>query len=219
MTDMRKKFDELKKKKQVSDEQASKPKTDERLIKFVPGNTYRFRLLFSTSDKRSSPFIEKVTHNFYSKEKRSSGWITCPTSEYIDGKYGYKNCQACGKVSDFWKQKDNGSISAGELYNTFKRKNVCFAPVYVVSDGSNPENNGKVKIMKYGYTVYEFLEREVFARDPKTKKPIVDAETTGPDAFELTNGYDLIVTVTQKTKEFPAYSCSWSKKPLCHLIT
>lgn len=163
---------------------------DPRKINWKPDNTYRFRLLFYLDNKsnRQGPFIDKYIHNYWNSDTKESDRVTCPTSLYLEGNLGFKNCPICNNNSNLWKEYKNGSQTAYELYKQHKRRFYGFALVYVVNDPVNSENNGKVRIMPYGITIQKFLESEVFGQGDA-------ADPVGSDAFNLEEGYDLIIQV------------------------
>ena len=216
MIDMRKKFEEMKRQETARLEKKSRSvNEDPRIIKWSQGNTYRLRLLFTTTDKRDNPFINKNVHSYYNEETKESAWVTCPTSEYLEDLRGFNSCPTCKKLSVYWKESQAGSVSAGELYKQFKRRFYGFAPVFVVSDSANPDNNGKVMIMKYGFKIYEYLKLNIWGVNVKSKQVVEGDELIGPDAFDLKSGYDLIVSVTANNTQvgkFNAYNMSFSKK-------
>ena len=210
---MRAKFEELKKKEITKIENSNKESKDVRIIKWIPGKTYRVRLLFSVSPNRSQPFIHKNVHKYYDESNKKLSWVTCPTSEYISDKNGFKECPICSELGKLYKDKEAGSASAAILYKEFKRNFFGFAPVFVVSDPNNEENIGKIKIIEYKLTIYEFLKREVFGINIREKTVVADDDIVGACAFDLKSGKDLIITVSSnKTSQgtFNQYSAKFA---------
>ena len=186
-------------------------KRDERLVYLKSGNTYRMRLLFFTGKetKRQEPFIEKWSHAYYEEETKASDWVTCPTTEYIKGKAGFRECPICNNNSKLWKQYEAGSPSAKELYKKFKRRFVGYALVYVIKDPINPDNNGHVKIVKYSIGMSDFLKKEILGNEEDGADPIRSA------AFDINDGYDLLITVgTKDTEEgkFNSYEYKFARE-------
>lgn len=223
-TDIKKLFEEQKQKEvqKVENRKESKSRLsdDPRFIHFKSGNTYRMRLLYYIPEdsKRKVPFIHKNTHSYYNEATSTLSWAVCPTSEYLLDNRGFKECKVCEAVSDFYK-KSKESPSNKELYEKFKRRFNGFALVYVVNDPTNEANNNTVKIIRYGILINRFLKKEIFGIDTKENKVIeaaAAAELVGPDAFDLENGYDLIITVgTNNTEvgDFNSYDLKFTKKP------
>ena len=116
MIDMRKKFEEMKRNEGARLEKRTKSVNDDpRMVKWTQGQTYRMRLLFTTTDERNSPFIHKNVHSYYNEETKESAWVTCPTSEYLEDLRGFNSCPTCKKNNDFYKEGQAGSPSAAEL--------------------------------------------------------------------------------------------------------
>jgi hypothetical protein len=211
-------FADLKKKTQEKEQQSGNS-FNSNLLKFKAGNTYRFRLLYTTSANRTSPFIFKQVHSFWEDEKKRSTWVTCPTSDHLASKSGGK-CSVCSRVWKIYKGIPSDTSKEGQLkkmFDKYKRQPVGFVPVYIVSDPTTPDNNGTMKILKYGFGFHDFTCKKIFEIDPKTKKPLdVDPEESiGSSAFDLDAGYDVICQVTQKKTpvgDFLQYNFDFSKK-------
>jgi len=173
----------------------SSRETDPRFINFVADKTYRVRLLFflDPNSGRSGPFIEKWIHSYWDAENKKSSWVTCPTSSYLKGKAGFNACPICTNNSKLWADhKKNASLVAKKLYDTFKRRFHGFAMAYVINDPQTPDNNGKVKLFKYGSKIHDFLQSEIFGQGEEAV-----SDPVGSEAFDLENGYDLIIAVTK----------------------
>jgi len=200
----------------------SKPslKNDPRLIHFKPGNTFRFRLLLTPGDERKSPFINKNTHVFYDKEGSNRlNYVVCSTSEYMAGRNGYNQCQTCGQLNKWWDEGQKGSQTSKELYSTFRRQFNGFVLVYVINDPLNEENNGTVKIMRYGANIRKYLKAKIHGINDKDDSVIEGADSIGIEAFKLKGGRDLIITVGEKPviengkkKVYPEYTCEFASK-------
>lgn len=192
---------------------------DPRLIHFKPGNTYKFRLLFTEGPERKTPFINKFAHNFYDPGTKQLNWVVCPTSEYMSDRQGFRECPICDQTSKWYKEGENGSKTSSDLYKNFKRQFNGFVPVFVVNDPTNPDNNGTVKIMRYGILIKRFFKSKIFGINDKDNAVIEGADPIGIEAFKLEQGRDLIVTVTEKTVDFngkktvfPEYACEFSPR-------
>lgn len=200
----------------------SKPslKNDPRMIHFKPGNTFRFRLLFTPGDERTQPYINKYTHVFYDKNATNRlNYIVCPTSEYMDGRNGFSKCPVCDQTNKWYKEGEKGSQSSSELYGIFKRQFNGFVLAYVINDPINEENNGTVRIMRYGVNIRKYLKAKIHGVNDKDNSIIEGADAIGLEAFKLKNGRDLIITVTEKEvmdkgkkKVYPEYTCEFASK-------
>ena len=192
---------------------------DPRLIHFKPGNTYKFRLLFVPGEERTVPFINKYTHTYFDEATKQVSYVVCPTSEYMADRRGFKQCPTCEQTSKWYKEGESGSSTSRELYGTFRRQFNGFALVYVINDPVCEENNGTVRIMRYGININKYLKAKIFGIDAKENKVIEGAEPIGIEAFKLQQGRNLIITVTEnpviengKKKVYPKYDCEFSPK-------
>lgn len=199
-------------KNQNQDENKSKSYADDRFISFVPDKSFRFRLLFYIDDtsKRKTPFIEQYIHAFYDKDTRSREVVICPTSEYIKGNFGFNQCSVCNNNKKLWKELSTGNKTSKELYDQVKRKFHGYALVYVVNDGANPENNGKVKLMHYGKDIKKFFKQEIIG-DENSVDPV------GSSAFSLESGYDLLISVAlikdpNSDDSYKEYTCKFARE-------
>lgn len=191
---------------------------DQTLIKFKAGNTYQFKLIYWFDDKstRREPFIHRYTHNYWDSEQKVGGNVVCPTSEYEQGNGGFDSCPTCKQLNKWYKEyKDEGNFTSKELYDTFRRQFNGYALVYVINDPSNEDNNGTVKIMRYGLGIRDYLQKNIFGVTyRKDDKTVVD--TYGESAFNFTDSFDLIVDVTDKHTEngtFNNYDLRFSTRP------
>jgi hypothetical protein len=177
----------------------------ENQISMKAGNTYKFRLLSYIPEdaERELPFLTKYKHLL--KDEDSGKWhgVTCPTTYHP--KTGFDKCPLCANNRQLWNSELD---SDKELYKRFKRKFDGYALVYVINDPSNEENNGTVKIFRYGIGIHNFLQKEIFGIS-KTGEDVSDA--IGFDAFNLEKGADLIIEVTKKG-DWNDYACKFARK-------
>lgn len=115
-------------------------------------------------DSENTPYVRMYSHNFKG-----------PNGYYIE------NClttigkpDPCCESNDvLWKTgiKANQELVSGiNGKNARKRKLTYYANIYIVSDPANPENEGKVKIFKFGSKIMEKLlaaNEPEFEDDPK----------------------------------------------------
>jgi hypothetical protein len=191
--------------------------SDERFIYFKPGNKYIIRLCWpiDPAGKRDLPIIFKVTHED-SSNGQSKMEVTCPTSDYIHGRAGFKACKACAETSLLWNDwADNKNQTSHELYKNFKRQYRNTALTYVVSDSLNPKNDGTFKLFRVPHGVANYLRRMIFGWTvSKDEQPIAPSEMIGTDAFRLKDGVDLIIRVGQEqTKDgtFNQYTAEFAR--------
>ena len=208
VTMLKRKFDSF---KSVMEEQV-KPVdvssfVDDRFIQFKPGKTYKFRLLYTQSEHREGPFIEKYIHASRGENKKYVSAV-CPKT---DLKAYLQKCPVCANNKKLW---DSGSETDRQLYSTHKPKFHGFALVYVVDDPGQRENNGHVKMIHYSVLAKRVFDWEIFGVVKDTGKKDSDnnenseGETTedvgdeiGYDVFKLEQGFDLIVKVESVPNE------------------
>ena len=191
-------------------------------IKFKRSNTYKFKLLYYVPDDstRISPFINQFSHTFWDDDAVGSKLqkIVCPTSEYLDGSKGFKKCPVCARLSEFWDESQAGSKTARKRYDLFKRKFNGYVLIYVINDPSKKENNGTVKVMRYGKDIQEFLNKEILGIDPN-KKEMSDDDAVGYNGFGVKDSYDLIISVGEKSatlangekRTYNKYDCKFAR--------
>lgn len=205
-------------------------KPDPRFVEFKAGNTYKFRLLLTSGIDRKDPWIVKQTHTFVGKD--GYNWVTCPTSDYLGGetRENFKACPICTENNKLYAAYQKGSKSSFELYCKLRRKFNMFTPVYVITDPVNKENENKVKLGRFGKTIHKFLMREVYGIDLDAKKTapnepekwkVDPKDIVGIQAFDLNDGFDFVVTVSEEkiknddgsTTTKAKYSTKFAQKP------
>ena len=91
------------------------------------------------------PWVRVFSHGF----QGPGGWYIENCLTTIDGK-----CPACEHNSTLW----NSGIEANkEIVRKQKRRLNYISNILVVSDPSNPENEGKVKLFKFGKKIFDKL--------------------------------------------------------------
>lgn len=204
-------LEQLMKKLQNHEEEKLKSKSDDRFITFKPGNTFIFRLLFipCKPGRRVTPWIHNRTHNYTDPRTGEYIFEICPSSEYLMGNRGYNLCPLCKDASKYYEEfKKTNSKSADELFKLYGSVFNGFVPVFVINDPTKPENNGKVKIIRYGKTIKNYISKKVLGRDEKGKI-IAGYTPIGSKAFDITSGNNLVITVT-KPNEWNEYDVEFS---------
>jgi hypothetical protein len=92
------------------------------------------------------PWVKVFKHSF---QGPTGSWLieNCPTT------LG-KECPICEANREYW---NSGIESDKKIASTRKRKVSYLSNVYVIKDPGNPENEGQVKIYRYGKIVYDML--------------------------------------------------------------
>lgn len=202
------KFEQIKKKMEESQKKKGGWANDDRQIDFQPGNKYKFRLLFYKNENTEfdGPFVEKWTHAARNSDDKYR-IITCPTTQYA--KSGFDKCPICTINNKLY---NSGVDSDYELYKKFRRKFNGYALVYVIQDPVNEDNQGHVKIMRFGIDIHRELRSRIFGlENSNSDEPFDEDLYVGWDAFDLEKGNDLIITVTKKG-EWNNYRVDFSPK-------
>ncbi len=99
------------------------------------------------------PYVLRYAHTFQNKTNQK--WLieNCPTSLGSD-----HPCPVCERNSELW---NTGIESNKTIVRERKRKLSYYANIYVVNDPSNPENNDKVFLFKFGPKIYEKITNKI----------------------------------------------------------
>ena len=132
--------------KEVEKMNTNSGSSDDRLWKLdcdKSGNGYAVIRFLPAPEGEDLPFIKVYSHAF----QGSGGWLidNCLTSLN-------QKCPVCEHNSGLW----NSGIDANkEVARKQKRKLTYMSNIYVVKDPSNPENEGKVFLFKYGKKIFD----------------------------------------------------------------
>ena len=105
--------------------------------------TIRFLDVSPEDGEDSLPWVKIFSHGF----QGPGGWLidNCLTTNNV-------KCPVCEHNSSLW----NSGIEANkEILRKQKRKLNYVANVYIVSDPKNPENEGQVKLFKFGKKIFD----------------------------------------------------------------
>lgn len=105
------------------------------------------RFLPPTENAHNSlPWVKVYQHGF---QGPTGSWLVekCPTS------IG-KDCPVCEANRELW---NSGLESDKKIASVRKRKVQYYSNVYIIKDPGNPENEGKVKIYRYGKKIFDML--------------------------------------------------------------
>ena len=202
----------------VSDMSSGSYPDKDNYIQFKPNNTYVVRLLFAVSEDsdRNHPFIMHATHTYRNEVTNEWAQVTCPVSDHILGRKGFKVCPVCTAASKAYNEfKEQGIASSEEIYKLAKRSESSYIYAYVVQDTNKPENEGTIKVLRVGAGLYKQLILKIFGIDTKSKK-VVDTSPMGADAFNLKSGFDLKIVTTPNEvgdKVYNSYAADFVRKP------
>lgn len=143
--------------------------------------TVRFLPLGGGHDEEG--WVDAYSHAF----KGPTGkWLieNCPTT------IG-QTCVICEENRKLWASGKENIVRGDDDSPGRKRKLNYYSNVYIIDDPANPENNGTVKIYKYGVKI---LDKIKLAQKPtsKRKKPL--------DVFDMFKGADFNIVINKKGK-------------------
>jgi hypothetical protein len=161
-------------------------------LKTEPGNTYTVRLL--PAKDASKTFFHYYQH----------GWTSFSTGEYV-GALSLQTFNQRDPISeDRYRIIRTGDETAKKKAETIRRAEKWLVNVYVVNDPVKPENNGTVKILRYGKQLQTVIQDAIDGES---------AEELGSKIFDLSNqGVSLKIKV-DKQGEFPSYVASKFSMP------
>lgn len=158
------------------------------ILKTEVGNTYTVRLLPNTKD------VKNTFYHYY-----QHGWTSFATGQYV----GALSLQTFNERDPIAEERyrilRTGSDADKKKAETIRRAEKWLVNVYVVNDPVTPENNGKVKILRFGKQLHNIIMDAIDGES---------AEDFGPRIFDLTpNGVNLKVKV-EKQGDYPTFVSS-----------
>jgi len=128
------------------------------------GNGYAVIRFLPAPEGEDVPWVRVFSHGFQGK----GGWFieNCPTT------IG-KKCPLCEANNDLW---NSGIESDKDIARARKRKLNYISNILVVDDPTNPANNGKVFLFKYGKKIFDKITEKM---QPEFK----DEEAVNPFCF------------------------------------
>ena len=171
----------------AADNESSKSGISE-ILKTEVGNTYTVRLLPFGKDPKKT-FFHYYQH----------GWNSFATGQYTSA----ISLQTFGErdpiAEERYKILRTGSEEDKEKAKSIVRAEKWLVNVYVVNDPVNPDNNGKVKILRYGKQIHNIIMDAIEGED---------SSDLGPRIFDLgPNGVNFRVKV-EKQGDYPTYVSS-----------
>jgi len=176
-------------KKQTSDNSAFKD-----ILKLEKGNSYIVRLIPNVEDFDKTIF-HYYSHTWQSKADQKLVNVFCPNS-YDE------RCPIDEYRGKIWKSKDEKAI---EEVKPLKRNEQWMVNIYVVKDPTSPENQGQVKILRYGKQLHNIIMEAISGEE---------AEEFGEKIFDLTeNGCNLKIKVDENEGGYATYVSSKFQSP------
>tara|TARA_R110000787_G_scaffold286426_1_gene404829 strand:+ start:4434 stop:5279 length:846 start_codon:yes stop_codon:yes gene_type:complete len=152
------------------------------------GNTYTVRLLPYAKDP-SKTFFHYYNH----------GWNSYATGQYVQTLSPQTFGERDPIAEERFRVLRTGSEDEKEKMKAIRRLEKWLVNIYVVDDPANPDNNGKVKILRYGKQLQKIITEAIEGED---------AEEFGPRIFDLgPDGVNFKIKVEQQG-DFPTYVSS-----------
>ena len=152
------------------------------------GNTFTVRLL---------PFAKDPSKTFF--HYYNHGWNSFATGQYVQTLSPQTFGERDPIAEERFKVLRTGSEEEKEKMSAVRRLEKWLVNVYVIDDPVNPDNNGKVKILRYGKQLQKIITEAIEGED---------AEEFGPRIFDLgTEGVNFKIKVEQQG-DFPTYVSS-----------
>jgi len=158
------------------------------IMKLEPGNTYTVRLIPNVEDP------SKTFFHYY-----TTGWESFSTGRYISN------------ISpNTWNEKDpildarnalskHGTDEEKEKSKKILRTERWLANVYVVNDPTNPDNNGKVKLVRYGKQIHKIVMDAIEGDD---------SDDFGAKIFDLSEDGCNLKIKCERQGDYPTYVSS-----------
>lgn len=169
-------------------EESATPGLYNEILKTVPGNTYTVRLLPFAKDP-SKTFFHYYVH----------GWTSFSTGQYVQTVSPQTFNERDPISEERFRVLRTGTDIEKEKMQAVRRAEKWLVNVYVVEDPTNPENNGKVKMLRYGKQVQKIIMEAIEGED---------ADEFGSRIFDLSpEGVSFKIKVEQQG-EYPTYVSS-----------
>ena len=158
------------------------------IMQTKPGNTYTVRLLPYAKDP------SKTFFHFY-----NHGWVSYATGQYVQTLSPQTFGDRDPIAEERFRVLRTGTEEEKEKMSAVRRLEKWLVNVYVVDDPSNPENNGKVKLLRYGKQLQKIITEAIEGED---------AEEFGARIFDLgSEGVNFKIKVEQQG-DYPTYVSS-----------
>ncbi len=162
-------------------------------IKTEAGNTYTVRLL---------PNVKNPAKTFF--HYYTFGWNSYATGKYVSAVSPSTWSQRDPIAEERYRILRNGTEEEKKKAEVIRRTENWLVNVYVVNDPVNADNNGKIKILRFGRQLHKIIMDGIEGED---------AAELGPRIFDLSaKGVNLKIKV-EKQGDYPTYVSSKFSTP------
>jgi len=162
--------------------------TYKEVLKLEPGNTYTVRILPNSLDP-----VKTFFHYFV------HGWTSFATGQYVSALSLQTFNERDPIAEERFKLLRVGTDDEKSKVESVKRAEKWLVNVYVIDDPTNPENKGKVKILRYGRQLHKIIEAAVNGED---------VEEFGHRVFDLSAEGCSLKIKCETQGEYPTYVSS-----------
>ena len=158
------------------------------IISCKVGNTYSIRLL---------PFGKSPKDTFF--HYYNHGWVSFATGQYVQALSPQTFGERDPIAEERFRAQRMGSEEEKERAQAIRRQEKWLVNAYVIDDPSNPDNNGKVKILRYGKQLHKIITAAIEGED---------AEEFGARIFDLGPDGVTLKVKCEKQGDYPTYVSS-----------
>ncbi len=158
------------------------------IMQTKPGNTYTVRLLPDGKSPADTFF------HYY-----NMGWNSFATGQYVQALSPQTFGERCPINEERFRLSRTGSDEEKEKASALRRTEKWLVNVYVVDDPTNPENNGKVKMLRYGKQIQKIITEAIEGED---------AAEFGARIFDLSDEGVSFKVKCEQQGDYPTYVSS-----------
>jgi hypothetical protein len=167
-------------------------------MKFEPGKTYVVRLVPNVTDPKSTMY-----HYYH------HSWNSLCTGQFVTTLCPSTYGEQCPIDQLVLKTYNTGTAEEKEKIKPITRKENWFVNAFVITDPTNPENEGKVKVIRYGKELAKIINAAIDGDD---------ADEFGVKIFDVAEGCSLKIKCESRTgmggsRAFVTYSASKFTSP------
>jgi hypothetical protein len=149
------------------------------IMKFEAGKTYQVRIV---------PNLQEPKKTIYAYKHHS--WKSHSNGQFITGLCPSTHGGSCPIDSYVMKTYNTGTDAEKKKLGDVSRKESWMVNAYVISDPTNPENEGKVKVIRYGKELAKIINSAIDGDD---------AAEFGHKIFDVANGCTLRIKCENRT--------------------